>query len=523
MKPHIKYRASGELSLIQRRNGKVIHREDNTPNLLLNGAFTTAAVLNPFGSAYLRTDEVVPSVALDGTWDQSGNTVTRATGTGVFTSGHIGTELKFSSGERCHVVSRVSDTEVVVSGPTLELSGFSITRYNTNLTLGSSGAVQTVSGVAEPTETDVEAGTTVISRTYLFDGSPSDFTLRNVRIGVAFALVVLAAPVEVQEGDQIEIIYTCRLTYSGRELREVSLSEVFSGGGYPVEYLSNSIEGDGTSFDVVTANPHHFLAEDAVVVKDAVPLRKAVTSITADGTDWTVVATGHGFSVEDAIEIEDTDVVGYHGQHEVDTVVDVNTFTIFNSNTPDANGATGTVRLATPAGYFNGDFTVASVPDVNTVRITSSITGVPVEPTAILTSPDTAQLGYFGNMNAVTAGMANVRAYSEAVTDANPQPDLDFSATPPGTALHLDNTVVAPRINAGFANDFTYTVTPPVSLAWGASTGNNRVKRIMVGASFSSANPGMRYFLTFTTPQPKLDTHALLFPNFIQKITRDLI
>lgn len=522
MKHIIESLASGKLTLRQYRGGQLIYEIGDIPNLILNGLISTRAEAAAFNNFNLRSSAQASSELLNGTWSQSGNTVTRTTGTGVFpvSPSQLGNEIKWQDGERCHVTARASDTSITVSGPPRTITGKTIRVYPTNLTIGSTGANQIVvpSGAFV---TDQAAGTREITITGTAGANPTAYTLTHVRIGDESALVVLPVPIAVALLDQIQLSYTYRETYNGRAKRTLTIAEIFTAGGYPVEYSATAIVGNGTTFDV-TATAHHFLAGDEVVLRNVIPLRRVITSITASGTAWTVAATGHGLTAGDTVVIAGVSIVAYNGTFTVASVPDANSVTITNATSP-GTASNGTIRLATPTTYFNGTFIVASVPNANTVRITSTITGPAVDPSSILTSPDECSIQYYGVIGSLPTNLAN--AMARHAWDAGNDKDYapTFVAPTLGPFAHSANgtpTLAA----ANFANDFTATLTLPLADAWGPGTSSLRVKQIGIRMhALVGGSTGIGYLVTFKTPQPKGTSHRLQFPNIIQRYTRELL
>lgn len=526
--PILQNRASGKLTIRQFRNGKLVTELKDVPNLILNGAINPRAYASNFSTFYLRSD-VAPFAHEDlpGTWSQSGNTVTRTTGVGTFPSSpsQIGNELKWQDGERCHVTDRASDTSITVSGPARTITAKTIRRYPTNLTNGSTGANQTIS---TSTVDDNNQTTGVVTKTFsgTAPAATSAYTLTNVRIAQKSAIVVLPVPIAVEEFDQIQLTYTYQETWTGRAQRTLTISELFSGGGYPFEYSASAIVGNGTTFDV-TATAHHFLAGDSVVLKEVIPLRKTITSITASGSAWTVTATAHGLSVSDTIVIAGCTIAGYNGTFTVASVPNANTITITNATSP-GTASDGTVRLATPVTYFNGTFTVASVPNANTVRITSTITGPAVDPSSVLTSSNECTIAYFGSLaNLAESGSAALAlaAYSQANAIAVPLPASN-QQTPPSSSNFSRNAYITGSQNAAFGNDWNLVANPPSTGSWGAGTSEPRVKQIYVAHQTDSGSSGsntLSYVITFTTPQPKGAAYRLVYPNFKVQYLRELL
>lgn len=495
-------------------------------NLILNGGITlyAAPALPNNPTFYTYTDTSPNYEDLDGTWNQSGNTVTRATGSGTFPSSpsQIGNELLWEDGERCHVTARASDTSITVSGPPRTITGKSIRIYRTNRS-STSGSAQSKSASSGDTVTteDLTAGTWERTVKVVFDAATVGYTMGSVMIG-NYARVVLPAPVVVEEFDQLEMSYKQQITVSGREDHIVPISDMIS--GYPYRFQTASITGDGSKMVITTDEDHNFMAGDEIVVDGAVPERHEITGITANGSAWTITAPSHGLSPADTIAIEDCSVGDYNGTWTVTTTPDSDTLTITNAANPGA-ASDGTVRLATPATYFNGRWTVDAVPDTKTIEVLTDRTGPPIDPGDVTTSPDEATLRFWGNFWE-TSGSGNnwFVAYSEANAATVPSHTSGNTNFPPGpNSSH--NGPAGTNQSAAPANDFTSSATNNSASQWGAGgTSVPRLKQIFRAFYNAAGNAGgsVQCCLTFKTPQPKLNTHRLSSPTIHRKFTRDL-
>jgi len=501
--------------------GKLISESPWMPNLILNGCINTRATsLNDINTTiYTFADTSANYIDLDGTWSQAGNTVTRVSGAGIVPASpsYIGNEIKWQDGERCHIVTRVSDTEFTVSGPARTLTGKTIRVYftNKNSIAGSAQSVACTTNLVQ----DLNAGTQEVTQSAVFPAASAAYTLGSVMVNT-YARIVLAVPVAVEEFDQIELTYKQQLTASGRTAHTVTLSEIIS--GYPYRFATSAISGNGTTMTITTSEPHNFAASDDLVIDGAVPLRHAITGITANGSAWTVTAPSHGLNPTDTCVIEDCTIAGYNGTHTVATVPDANTFTVTNATNPGA-ASDGTARLATPATYFNGDWTVATVPDANTITVTTDRTGPAVDPGAITTSPDEATLAYWGQVFHKDGDLALFAAFNEANQKAVPS----LATTSFFSTTGSSNTGTAGSgaliSGAAYTNDWEATSAIPSASAWSAGGATeNRVKQINRGHRTSAGTQYWHYLLTFVTPQPKLNTHRLAYPTLKRKITRDL-
>lgn len=521
----IQSHATGFLTIaIRKADGRRV-KVGTFKNLILNGGISTSAspALNASPAFYTFDDDSPNYEDIDGTWDQNGNTVTRASGSGTFPSSpsQIGNELLWEDGERCHVTARTSDTQITVSGPPRTIAGKTLRRYLTNRasTTGSKQSKTASSGDAV-TNTDLSAGTWERTVKAVFDAAPAAYTLKSVMVGT-YARVVLPAPVDVEEFDQLEMSYKQQVTVSGREDHIVPISDMIS--GYPYRFQTTAITGDGSKMVITTDEDHNFLAGDEIVVDGAVPERHAITGITANGSAWTITAPSHGLSPADTIVIEDCSVGDYNGTWTVTTTPDSDTLTITNAANPGA-ASNGTVRLATPATYFNGRWTVDAVPDTKTIEVLTDRTGPAIDPGPVTSSPDEATLRYWGNFWDTPGGVNGVFSSRNESNVLTPPSHTSGNTGISNTgASHFD--AGGQTTNAGYSNDFTYSQGPHTSANWSAGGSSElRVKQIIRSLNNAANNdPGtVQCSIIFTTPLPKLNTHRFAYPTIHRRLTRDL-
>ena len=495
--PIIKQSVSGELTVWRHRNGK---RElvCKKKNLILNGRLTSLAGVEMGGGLAHRfftfDDGAANYQDLDGTWNQTGNTVTRASGSGTFPSSpsQIGNELQWEDGERCHVVSRSSDTEITVSGPPRSLEAKTIRRWLTNRS-STAGNRQ----LRDATVGDIEQNHTtgVTSRTYhaVFFSATVAYTLRSVMIGTQ-ARVVISPEVEVDIDDQLEMSYTITHTNGNRTFEYELGSEAT---GLPRKYAINSIEGDGTNVDVTFSAATPFLAGDKLDLRQVVPRRFAISSASSTSTTLTInTVNPHGLSVSDSVVIEGASVAGYNGTFTVATVEDADTITITDASNPGAMGASGTIRLATPGTYFDdlGIATIASMVSSSVARITSAITGPDVDLQPIGSSP-MVRYDVWGGAT-YEAGMGGFLSGSPSyinATDEKAIPAPEVTGSLPGSGFVSRSSSLV--TNATSANDFTYSVMG----TWNAGSGEPRIKQIY----WQGVTNQNKALLTFDTPQNK--------------------
>lgn len=509
------------------RDGEVVKEVKNVPNLILNGMLTGGSdyVQVSGGSADFYTSTTPNFEDLGGTWTQSdgaggpGNTVTRATGSATFPSSpsQIGNELKFEDGERCHVTARASDTSITVSGPPRYLVGKTIRRYYTVPSVA--GAIHTGT-LAASRSTDLVLGTDVITRTGISNVSPSDYTLGSIIIS-GWARIVLPVPIAILTNDQIEVTYICRVEYTGRGNRVIPMSSVIA--GYPVQYPIATMSGNGTTVTIVTSAAHHFLTGDQIEVPVAVPLRTTISSITASGSAWTVTATGQNKAPGDTVVIENCSVAGYNGTHTVATAPDANTITITNATNPGA-ASNGTVRLATPVGYFGGSYVVASVPNSTTVTALSAHAGPAIDTSSVLTSIDeltysvTGAMGGIGNTNQARL------AFNESNKKSIPAIDVGLIAVTGSSHGSFGTGPSNFKSSPTHSNDFTTSTQISANNSWGAGGSSEpRFAQFAIkGSDINIQGGSPLHLFTFTVPQPKLSSHRFQYPRVYQKVTREL-
>lgn len=474
----------GKLSLKVIRKGKVINEMNDIPNLVTNaglaGSPLTAAYSASTHNFMTYTSATEPWEDVNGTWNQSGNTVTRATGTGVFTATRIGDEIKWNTGERSHITARASDTSITVSGPARTITGGSIRRYDTGS--GSSARAgfiqQQNSATGVPTVT-WGTGEVQYSKTWQanFASATSAYTLRSFAIGSGLmALIVLPAPVDIEIDDQIQCTYTYQNTVS-------NLNAVYELGsestGIPTKFSMTTIVGNGSYVDVTFSAATHFLAGDKLDLRGVIPKRFAISSASSTSTTLTINTTAaHGLSVSDTVVISGASLAGYNGTFTVATVPDSDTITITDSADPGAMGASGFVRLETPATYFDdlGLATIASMPSSSVARITSAITGPAVDPTTIGGDPGVnvrMAVDQATATNYMNSG-AGLNCYIFTEANAKTMPNTSGFATSiadTGGVAQSTSTSTA----AAHGNDFTYTAV----FTWNAGAATvDRYKQI---------------------------------------------
>lgn len=507
---------SGKIVLLQifDKTGKLKARFENLSNLITQGLNANGGIDSPNNTHYAMTSTAENYTDLDGTWNQSGNTISRATGTGTFPSSpsQIDNELYWydaggNTGHRVHVTARASDTSITVSGVSKTITGGKLRRFHVNsAAMSTTGFSQSSSSVTlVSTNFDDVAGTRERIYQVNYASSASNYSLGSF-IMSAFARVKLPATVDIEIGDQIEYNYTVTDTHTGRELDfEIASDSV----GIPQKHSMLSIVGSGANVDVTFDAVTHFLAGDKLDLRGVTPKQFAIAGASSDSTTFYIETTAaNPFSVSDSVVISGASVAGYNGTFTVSAVTDANNFEITNAANPGAMGASGQVRLATPATYFDdlGLATIASMQSGGTVaRITSAITGPDVEPAEIGGDPG-VNARFYRSGSAVTFEFptfsnANCRIYQEA--DAKALVDVE-SPTNPATTGSL-TTFDSHVSTAGAAvNDYTRSVV--FTKNSGTGTSGVRIKQIDLRAS---SNVGTFAQITFNTPFDKSETERL--------------
>lgn len=505
---------SGKLNLQIIRKGVVVKEYKDVPNLVFNSFFegTYNVVNSPSGSVltYASTDESYED--LPGTWSQSGNTVTRASGAGTFPSSpsQIGNLIQWATGERAYVTARTSDTQITVSGPARTITGQAIRRHTTNGVLTRFGSsVQTSASVTGSWSNNLTTGVRTFTKTFNFNSAVSPYTLGSL-IVQSTARIKLPSTFDIEAEDQIQGSYVFTHSHTNRD----HTFEIGSGSvGIPQKYALTSIVGSGSAVDVTFATATHFLAGDKLDLRGIVPKRFAISSASSTSTTFTINTTAaHGLSVSDSVVIEGASLAGYNGLHTVASVVDSDTITITNASNPGAMGASGTIRLETPATYFDdlGLATIASMVSSSVARITSTITGPAVDTTATIGGDPGVRFVHHGALDGYHNGQTCVYFPEASVKSIIPVTQTTRESTTGGVSGGAASTTVT----AGYANDYTASYT----WTWNAGTGTGAT-RIKQFYSYAGASNGpMFYQITLNTPFNKATTERLRMTISFQMI-----
>lgn len=256
--------------------------------------------------------------APNGTFAQSGTAVTRSTGTGTFSSADVGRVIKWASGQEAVITVYDSSTSVTVDRS------------------------QSVTAATISVETAL------------------------------FSRIKLASAINLVADQQLRFTYNLTLQIAG--VPGVTESTVEGDSvGWPVEYAISNITTNGAKMVVTTTAAHHYVVGGQVNLADMVMPRTAIIAISSTGSNFTVTAAGHGKSPGDSVVIQGTTPSQYNGTWTIDSVSG-NNFTVLSALNPGPGTMFGTVRLANPTPWFNGEWTIAAVPTSTSFEVTTAIT-----------------------------------------------------------------------------------------------------------------------------------------------------
>lgn len=365
-------------------DGSIAYETKPTKNLVMYPGITT--MINGSRNfngmmTYCRagTGTTPNSESRDGTFSRTGTTVSRSTGTGVFSAADVGRVIKFGSGEEAYITGFTSSTEVEVreSG---SIVATSIVVWDTARTDLENYVLQTTTLDGGPganaTTVDNGAGSVSYKRTYNFpvEVAPISYTevgvSNNSQVSTPlFARIVLGTAVNVGIGQQLQVEYTLT-AIAGAFLNTTSIDPTITGWPYP--YNITNITHSGSAFDVTLDQDHHYQAGDEITIALALPVKFDISSISSTVSEFTVTTTDpHGLTATDSIEIEDCSVGAYNGTWTVAAVDSPTVFRVTSGANPGA-AADGTVRQSTPGTWYDGTWTIDSVPTSSSIRITDA-------------------------------------------------------------------------------------------------------------------------------------------------------
>lgn len=351
----------------------------------------------------------------------------------------------------------------------------------------------------------------------------ADAQIKSVSVGTrasdtamsnCYSQIVLPTPVDVMAGDQITLSYSVSaFALSAYYGMDKTISEYVQ--GWPFRYPVTGLSGNGTNVTIAVASTPlmHLLSGDRIVV-EAVPLKKAITSVTSDPSTWTVTATAHGLTPGNSIVHENITNAAYNGSFVVATAPDANTYTVANASNPGASSG-GTVRLATPGSYFSGEYTALCSTATTLVYANTTTGPAPDLTTAILTSPDRCKI-YAWNPRQANTTFNNVTFFMQRANQISAVPlpaqtnyqqgyDLASLGYIWGTTMSVTGGSISLGVN-----------TTPTS---GGDTSNvngfNRIKRLNVTAAAGAINTAMgstgTVVMELEVPQVKHQGYSLTF------------
>lgn len=497
------------------KTGKIIKDYGEHPNLLTVNPHNPYALGKQIQKCYAGTGTTPNKRLLDGTFQQTGTTVTRATGSGVFAGSNVNDFIKFSGGKRARIISFTNTLTVEVDREQT-VAASTATIYDTSRTALDAEVKNTTteSGVSgeSGSSNDTETGTLTLWNTFNFTTETSAQTYQEIgfssnEVSVLFGRLVLDTPISVDVDQFLQVKVTLIWTLTNFRTATPINVEVT---GWPRPYAIQSIQATGTYFDVELDEAHHYLAAGKINIEAAVPTRVGITSISSDASTFTVITSeAHGFSAGDDIEIENSSQAGYNGSWLVDSVTNSTTLVISSSiNLGAATG--GTIRHETPGTWFDGEWTIASVPTTTSVRITSAIN-----------APDAGAYGSaYNNLkaSAIISGVGlttSVTAQTNGgiaepfgnriktiyfIETAQVRTGMAYGVTTslPATvgSRNASGTVFTPYDNAELTRTDTFVVGTSVSIS-------TKIKQIAIGAD------GGFLWITFEEPQRKDNGYIL--------------
>lgn len=540
-------------------DGTIIKTQEQK-NLILNGGMDMWGIdnLSPQPGGFLYFCHVGTGTTSNvkdftgSTYDQTGTSVTRQTGTDSFVSGDVGNVIKFTGGSEVTIVSLVSGTEVTVDvSQTITGEGLKIydtTRVQLDNWLATKAGSTTyqlpgVNRVEVDYQTNPDKPLADCYCSYLFDATQvQGNTITEMGVGnqsgstsQLFSRILLDDPVPLGAGQQIGVTYV--LTVQGDFTPVFNVDPNIT--GYPIAYDIDSIVDQGGNTALVTITPepgddHHYLVGDEIIIENAVRTRIALTGLTSTATEFTgTTVSAHGFTAGDTIVIEGVTPSAYNATWTVATTPTSTTFTVTTAINPGA-GTGGNVRQGDPTTWWNGSWNVSAI-GTNTVTIDV--------PSGI---PDAGDGGALTNDGRVTVRNRTFPGNSDS-TILNKLNGVALSTEIPNVIYafytHYHNyTSTDPWLNivedgneatsfGGFGSlpspsnqsfDFNEYIMSPVTYVNGnyytewvrllavTEANSDRIKQIFIGRRIGSS---MYYYgglyITFNAPQKKRNTYTL--------------
>ncbi|MDB9741466.1 hypothetical protein OAB00_01285 [Akkermansiaceae bacterium] len=374
--------ASGEgRAIVKNELGEVIQDSGWNRNILTSSAMQNGIIGNVVGFQviyYESADTANPipnKIGLLGTFDLVDETLT-ASHTGIDFGDNsqfrTGDTLVFSNDARMLISAVGTNTcTVVAQNDVVNFSGQTANHYRTGFTSNaaavSMGEVYKGFGSGGFTNGNIDStGTKITTVEVTTATQTSNFTI-NVFYTSYYSRVVLDTPIIVEPGNTITFLYRATFTMQNPSEENIipSASKMV---GWPYQNAISSATSDGSTITITTDNVHDLEAGDNVTLSNFLPSSITATLISSDGSTWTITAD-NTFANGDSIVIE-SNGGNYDGTFTVATAT-ASSFTI--SNTGNFADSNGTVRHATPSNWYDGDYVVDNVVDVNTLEILDTL------------------------------------------------------------------------------------------------------------------------------------------------------
>lgn len=382
-----------QVQVVDAKTGRVVETRPWQKNLILDSgldriATETWASQLSYGVAGTGNTPTKDIPDEGDEFDQSGTTITRTTGTRDFSADDIGKLIRWSSGEEAYITAYTSATVVTADRSQTVAAGEVDALYRVAQTGLTTETKRTSTQPefddedddlpAKHVRVDADAGTITfrVTRDFSEEASPVNYT----EVGVSsqsgsgnnlFSRMLLAGAVTVGTGQLLRLKYELTIAVSGHA---EETQETVDGGitGWPLPYNIESIVSNGTYWDVTFTEDHHFQAGGKINISGAKRPRADVTAASSTVSDFTITAPGHGLSGGQSVVIEGMTPSGYNGTFVVASVSG-DDFTVTSGLNPGVGTVFGNVRQEEPGTWYDGDdYTIASVPAADTVRITNA-------------------------------------------------------------------------------------------------------------------------------------------------------
>lgn len=539
--------ASGRVRIEVLQDGEVIQTYPWQNNLILDQGLNNVATArwrDQIAYCCAGTGTTPTKDVPVGTYDQSGTTVTRQTGSVDFIAGDVGKLLRFSTGEEAYITALLGVTQVTVSiSRTVAATSIILYRVAQTGLAAESERVNTYPAYSDPdtshsqtTIVNAGAGTVTLRRTYDFAVRGSNINYTEVGISPSsgagnnlFSRILLTGAVTVLTGQSLRVRYelTLKHTYAVSRPSGVAMSIT----GWPRPYNISSITSTVSNFTVTLAESHHFLAGGKININGALPPIKAITAASSTPTEFTITSAAHGYSGGQSIVIAGVTPSGYNGTWTIASVT-TDTITVTSAVNPGPGTVFGTVRRATPGTWYDGEWTIASVTST-TVVVTSAInpidagaSGTAYNNTKALTAHSAPLIrqviddgtgtgainGYRGQWNSGAAISSQDWLY-DGFTSANPvRACMGTLTAAPAFAYNTNQAAGSLQKNMSAASYVAGSFERIWTVTFNAGEGNSSTIRDLSFNRYYDAGGGpgaIPLIHIFEEPQRKDNTHSL--------------